>query len=420
MKILILGINFAPELTGIGKYTGDLAAFLAAGGHEVRAVTAPPYYPYWRILPGYSSFTYKKEEWRGVRVFRVPLWVPRNPSGLTRLIHLASFAVSSLPPVLLQALWKPEVVFAIAPAFFSAPAALLAARLAGAKAWLHVQDFELDAALALGMLPENGAINKFSHLLEGWVLRGFDRVSTISVSMRDRLLEKKVPLEKTVLLPNWVDAEAIRPLQGPNLLSSELGLPSDTIKVLYSGNMGAKQGLEILVDAARLLGEREDIQFILCGEGAARSGLERRANGLPNLNFLPLQPLERLNELLNLADIHVLPQRAGAADLVMPSKLTGMLASGRPVIASADHDTEVGRLVGQVGRLVPPEDPGALASAIVELATDRRERERLGAGGRKYVETNWSREKIMGRVEEGLDQLIFENTSMRKAHNSLS
>ena len=153
METLIIGINFSPELTGIGKYTGELAEYLVEAGHEVRVITAPPYYPQWQVQDGYSSWRYRRERRRGIVIYRCPLWVPARPTGLKRILHLASFGLSSLPPAILLAGWRPQVVLSIAPALLSAPAALLSARLAGAKAWLHIQDFELEAAVSLGLVP---------------------------------------------------------------------------------------------------------------------------------------------------------------------------------------------------------------------------------------------------------------------------
>jgi colanic acid biosynthesis glycosyl transferase WcaI len=123
MKILLYGINFAPELTGIGKYTGEMAAWLVAQGHDVRVVTAPPYYPAWAVSPGYSGRTYRTEDWHGAKVLRCPLWVPSQPGGLKRLLHLASFALSSLPVMLGQVFWRPQVVWVVEPALFCAPTA---------------------------------------------------------------------------------------------------------------------------------------------------------------------------------------------------------------------------------------------------------------------------------------------------------
>ena len=152
MRILIVGINFFPELTGIGKYTGEMAVSISQHGHQVQVITAPPYYPHWQVQKGYHWWSYRKEEWNTISINRCPLWIPRQPTGLKRIIHLLSFAVSSIPPLLMSLRWRPDIVICIAPALFSAPGAWIAANLAKAKSWLHIQDFELEAALELGLV----------------------------------------------------------------------------------------------------------------------------------------------------------------------------------------------------------------------------------------------------------------------------
>ena len=156
MKILIYGLNYHPELTGIGKYTGEMAEWLAKNGHKVRVVTAPPYYPKWKTGKNFSSFRYRIETLNGVKVFRCPLYIPRKPNGLTRILHLLSFSLSSLLIIIYQYTWRPHVVINVIPSIFSAFAALLGAALCNAKTWLHIQDFELDAAFNLGILKARG------------------------------------------------------------------------------------------------------------------------------------------------------------------------------------------------------------------------------------------------------------------------
>ncbi|HEY2980218.1 MAG TPA: glycosyltransferase WbuB [Anaerolineales bacterium] len=409
-KILIVGLNFHPEPTGIGKFTGEMAAYLGGAGHQVRAVTSPPYYPYWRVQDGYRSWAYRRENWHGVQVFRCPLWVPRQPSGPKRLLHHLSFALSSVPILLMQIFWRPDVVLCVAPSFFSAPLAWIVARLSGARAWLHLQDFELEAATRLGILRGEPLAVRLAARAEIWLLQRFDRVSTISQSMLRRLEAKKIKPERLVLFPNWVDTESIHPLtDSRESLRKLFDLPPEKITVLYSGSMGRKQGLEILTEAARELVSRQDILFVFCGQGSARAELELLTSGMPNVRFLRLQPIETLNQLLNAADIHILPQRAGAADLVMPSKLLGMLASGKPVIATADLGTEVGRVVREVGIAIPPDDLALLSRAILELAASPQTRARLGKEGRAYVTAHWGTEQVLGRFLIDLQELVNQS-----------
>lgn len=409
MRILLIGINFYPEIISTGKYTSEMAVWLAKAGYEVRVVTAPPYYPWWQVQSPYRWWQYHRERWQGIDVWRSPLWVPKRVSGMKRVLHLASFALFSAPLVLWQVLWRPNVVLVVAPALSSAPLGWLVARLSGAKAWLHIQDFEVDAALNLGILKKTW-LSRALRAFERRLLQVFDVVSSISSRMCERLQEKGVSPERLFFFPNWVDTESIYPLTEPgNPLRAALGLRETDVVVLYSGNMGEKQGLEILVEVARSLQDRGSIHFVLCGEGAVREQLLAKAADLPNVHFLPLQPTDKLNVLLNLADIHVLPQRADAADLVMPSKLSGMLASGRAVIATAHPDTEVGRVVAQAGQLVPPEDAQALMSAICELADAPHRREELGMAGRRYAELHYSRQQILDRFLQKLKEVGGEN-----------
>ena len=414
MRILIYGLNYAPELTGIGKYTGEMAEWLAGRGHEVRVVTAPPYYPAWSIREDYRGKAYRIE--RGgagtPTVFRAPLYVPAKPTGLKRVAHLASFMLGSLPVMLGQAFWRPEVVFTVEPTFFCAPVALAVAQAAGAASWLHVQDFEVDAAFDLGLLPSRGVLHDVALGLERLFTRGFSRVSSISSKMTERAEAKGVTRERIRLFPNWVDVGAVYPLGRAmgNLFLRELGLEGKIV-LLYSGNMGAKQGLELLAPLAQSFEGDARVHFIFCGDGAFRPQLEALVAGRPNVTLLPLQPMERLNELLNAADIHLLPQRAGAADLVMPSKLTGMLSSGRPVIATAERGTQVAQVIegsgvwDACGLVVPAEDSAALHEAVARLVDDAALRLRLGENARRYAVEHLGRDQVLEQFERELREL---------------
>ncbi|MDZ4255627.1 MAG: glycosyltransferase WbuB [Sulfuritalea sp.] len=425
MRILIHGINYSPELTGIGKYTGEMAEWLAAQGHQVRVVTAPPYYPQWRVAEGFANWWRKEQRQRQTQtqtlphpnppplgeginikgslvVYRCPLWVPAKPSGLKRVLHLASFALSSFPIMLRQVFWRPDMVWVVEPPLFCAPQAWLVARLSGGKAWLHIQDFEVDAAFDLGLL-KGAWLQRMVVAGERWLMRQFDRVSTISQRMVVRAVAKGVAPGRVVLFPNWVDLEGLRVDEsGTKVLRAELGIPADAVVALYSGNMGNKQGLEILAEAAKLLEENACLQFVFCGNGAGREELVERGMGLSNVRFLDLQPMEKLGALLGMADIHLLPQRADAADLVMPSKLTGMLASGRPVVATAHAGTELADVVNGRGLVTPPGDAVAFAEAIAALAEDPARRLELGFAGRRYAETYLDKHAVLGQFEREL------------------
>ncbi|HWQ45653.1 MAG TPA: WcaI family glycosyltransferase [Longilinea sp.] len=406
MRILIVGINFWPEPTGTGKYTGEMAAYLAERGHQVTVITAPPYFPYWKIQPGYKTLRYQVETWQGVKIIRCPLYVPKKVTGAKRLIHLLTFALSTWPVIVWQKARHPDIIFAVAPTLFSAPAAAYAARRLRWRNWLHIQDFELDAALNLGLIARKPAVEKLARGWEARVYRKFATVSTISEAMLKKLNDKGLDDDAIYYLPNWVDTSLIYPLIGENSFRKQLHLNPSDLVVLYSGSIGQKQGIETLVAAAKNLQEQPNLHFVICGEGPGKADLEKLANGIANIHFLPVQSADSLNELLNMADIHVLPQKAGAADVVMPSKLLGMLASGKPVIAACPPGSALSTIVDQVGVVTPPEDADAFAKNIQRLVSDAALRVRKGEQGRKFVADNFNIEKVLGDLEKALTNLL--------------
>lgn len=404
MKVLLLSMNFSPELTGIGKYSGEMARGLVERGHEVQAVCAPPYYPQWSVQAGYRAGGYLTETPQpGLTVHRCPLWIPRRLSGLRRLVHLASFALSSLPRLLSLVRWRPDVVYVVAPALFCAPAGWLVARLSGAVAWLHIQDLEVDAAFELGLLKGSWA-RAITLAGERWLMRSFDMVSTISSRMLRQLATKGLPLDRTELLPNWVDMQLIHPTGGSPALRERLNIAPDQLVCLFSGTINRKQGLDVVIQAARRLRSQLQIVFVICGNGELRAKLEQDSTDLANMRFIDLQPQSALNDLLNMADLHLLPQLRGAADLVMPSKLAGMLASGRPVVAAALRGTEIASVVAGRGLIVEPESVDGFVQAIQTLYEDAPLRKHLGQQARAYAERTLDAARLFDRLSLQLAQ----------------
>lgn len=402
MKILLLGLNYAPEPIGIGPYTTGLAEALAQAGHEVRVIAGNPYYPQWRALAGQRGWRRQHEGM--VQVDRVPHFIPKAPGGFGRLLQQASFALAAAPGMFIQALvWRPHRVIAIAPGLMAAPVALAAARIAGATAWLHVQDFELEAAQATGLMPRTRLIVRGLESLERALLGAFDRVSTISPSMCRRLMQKGVRREAVSEQRNWAAQDLVSPLGRPSRFRSEWNITTPHV-ALYAGALGHKQGTELVVAAARRLAHRTELTFVLCGNGPHRSALERQAEGLANIRFHDLQPAEHLSELLGLATMHILPLIAGAADLVLPSKLPNMLASGRPVIATAAKGTGLFDEIHGCGLAVEPGSIASLCAGIERLIAEPVLAEDLGRAARRRAELRWHRETILagfvGAIEE--------------------
>jgi colanic acid biosynthesis glycosyl transferase WcaI len=383
-----------------------MAQWLVVQGHDVRVIAAPPYYPAWQVASAYRGRLFKQELLAGVGVWRAPLWVPRRPSGIARVLHLLSFGISSAPLLIWWGLaWRPHVCIAVAPFLTAAPATLVAAKLAGAGSWLHVQDFEVDVAFSMGLL-KSAWVKAVATRLERFVFTRFDRVSSISQRMLERAAAKGVRAERQVFFRNWVDVQAVQPLEGLSPYRLELGLPQGAIVVLFSGTLGTKQGLHLIPQVARLLHDAANIHFVICGDGPQKTKLLKQARDLPSVHFLPLQPLERLGDLLGLADIHLLTQDVAAEDLVLPSKLSGMLSSGRPVVATCAPGTEMACVVRGRGEVVPPGDPVALAKALRNLAENAPARERMGLEARRYAQDMLGRDKVLALWAIELERLV--------------
>jgi len=364
LRLLVYGMNYSPEIAGVGKYTGEIAEYLSSSGLEVTVITTPPHYPGWKTLPGYKNW-YSNSLDGGVRVSRSPLLLRKKMGGLWRLIAPLSFAVSSSPVLVWRMLRdRYDVVLCVEPTLLSAPLAHLLAKLTNAATVLHVQDLEVDAAFAVGHLNSLSWLRSLGGLFERATLSKFNWVITISSKMASKLLEKGVQNSKLSVVRNWVDTDHIYPLETPNSYRRDLGFSDEDFIVLYSGNIGAKQGLKVLLEAAVRLKNETNVHFVIAGEGPAKQGLEREYGDLASVRFLPFQPYERLNEFLNMADLHALPQDKGAADLVLPSKVGGMLASGKPIIFTAEEGTELADfLMGKATR-VDPGCPESLAASI--------------------------------------------------------
>lgn len=374
MRFLLYSLNYSPELTGIGKYNGEMCEyFQGALGWDVSAIVAKPYYPEWKVHESYKGIGYYTDfSDSGVKVIRCPHYVPKKVSTLKRILHLASFAITSFLPLLKQFIAnKPEVIFVVQPTLAIAPAALVLSKLFGVRSVMHIQDYELDAMLGLG-LGKSGFIANLAKKVERFILKQFDAVTTISNSMVKLASEKGVDSNKVGFFPNWADVSFVTPDADGSQLKGDMGFSEADFVCLYSGNIGEKQGLDVLLEVAQELQEHNAIKFLLVGNGAYKDALKGKAieKGLRNVEFRGLLPWEQVPELLSMADLHLVIQKRGAADIVLPSKLTNILASGGHAIVTAEENTELGEISSRfpgIYSLVAPECAASLKAAI-ELA----------------------------------------------------
>lgn len=401
-RAIVYAMNYAPEIAGAGRCTGEVGEYLARQGVELTVVTTHAHYPGWVIDAERSPFGYSVENVAGAVVYRCPLMLRRPMQGIWRMMAPLSFAVTSIPVFVWQMLRRrPDVVICVEPTLFVAPLALLMARLTRSSTVLHVQDLEVDAAFAMGHLSGSGVSRRLAEAFDRFVSRRFGRIVTISEKMAERIARKGVKPRRISIVRNWVDLDHIKPLAGPSPYRAELGIPEGTTVALYSGNIGAKQGLEVVLDAAARLAGKLDMTFVVAGEGPAKEKLIERYGRLPNVRFLPFQPYERLNEFLGLADIHLLPQQAGAADLMLPSKLGGMLASGRPILVTAEDGTELSSFLKDVAIIVPPGDAVAAGAALERFAADRSTQED-GSEARLRLAQRLSKPEALAQLESVL------------------
>jgi colanic acid biosynthesis glycosyl transferase WcaI len=293
LRILIHGINYAPEFVGIGRYTGELGAWLRSRGHMVTVLAAPPYYPAWRVPDAYRRPAWRREWLDGVEVLRAPLYTPARVTGRGRMLHELSFGASCLAwwPTLWARPW--DVILAVCPLLQSGLIPALLARRRQIPFIIHVQDLQLDAARELAIIRQPLLFACLTRL-ERFLFTRSQAVTTISRAMAARIRDKGVAPERVHLLPNWADLEEIKPGESRNPLRRELGLKAE-IMVLYAGNMGEKQGLEVILDAAAITRYNQAIRYVFVGEGAARQRLLDRAQslGLDTVSFIPwiIKPL---------------------------------------------------------------------------------------------------------------------------------
>ena len=404
MRILIFGINYSPELTGIGKYTGEMGSWFAQQGHNVHVVTAVPYYPEWEVHEKYKGKYWITEDIDGATVHRIPLYVPKNVTSAKRIIHEFSF-VLGIVPVWFKLLFtkKFDVVFCAAPPFHLGILPLLYSKLKGVPMITHVQDLQVDAAKELGMIKNKTFLNlMFS--IERFILKKSKKVSTISLGMQLKISGKGVNTNQQILFPNWVDENNIMPLPKEQSLRQQFGLKDSDKVILYSGNLGEKQGLEVIIDVALKYKDRSNVYFLIVGSGGGKEKLEQSAKDarLTQVMFFPLQPYNKLSALLATADVHLVLQKKSAADLVMPSKLTGILAAGGFAIVTAEPGTSLYTVVNQynMGLIIKPESTEALCNGIEYAINNDISTYKLNA--RKYAEAYLSKENILRDFEQQL------------------
>ncbi|MBO0937937.1 WcaI family glycosyltransferase [Fibrella sp. HMF5335] len=412
MRILLYSISYPPEVAGSGRFNGELVKWLAEHGHEVDVITAHPYYPEWKVRADYRGRGWFVEKEGTLAVYRTPLYVPERVTGTTRIIHELSFALNSLVHWGRLLFKRYDVLIGVCPPLQAGLVPYMFSRLKRTPFVFHIQDLQVDTARNLGMIKNEFLLN-FLDGIERYLLRKADRVSSISEGMKRNILSKGTLPDRYRMIENWVDIDTFQPLSQDQSLRAEFGISATDRVALYAGNIGEKQGLEVLIDVAVLLRHHPDIKIVVIGEGAARERLQEaaRQQSLSNLMFFPILPFEQVPRALAMADVHLVIQRRATSDLVMPSKLANIMAVGGASIVSSDKGTSLSDIIvaSQVGWVVEPEQASVLADTIVSaISSPLLKQYRLNA--RKYAEEHLSKRTVLPRFEAMLVELVNKHT----------
>lgn len=413
MKLLVICPHFAPDTAPTGEVMTRIATELAARGHELHVVTALPWYRLHRLEPGWEGRAVRHDDVAWGRVTRVHPFPSDKRNIPARAAAFAGFTVLATAMALRgRRRARPDAVLAMSPPLTLGAAGWLAARRWRVPFVFNIQDVFPDVAIELGAIT-NRQVIAFAAWLERWTYRRADAVTVLSDDLRDNLVAKirgrvADPLDRVRVIPNFVDTAHVVPAD-PEAGSyrREHGLVGKRV-VMYAGNVGLSQSLDLVLAAARKLADRSDVAFVINGGGSARLSLMEQAAGLDNVRFVDFQPKARLPEVLAAGDIHVVPLRRGLAASSVPSKTFSILAAGRPVVASVDEGTEVARLVEAAGAgvAVPPDDPDAFTGAVATLLDDPAGCRAMGSAGRSFVERWASPAAVAARYDELFSELV--------------
>jgi putative colanic acid biosynthesis glycosyltransferase WcaI len=408
MRIMFMAQCYAPENVSAAVLITELATDLARRGHHVVFITGAPNYPQGRVFAGYRNRVYHVEWLDGVRVVRTWSYISPRQTFWPRLLHYGTYSASAFYGGLFAG--EPDIIVSYSPPLPLGLSAWLLSRLWRVPWVLEVEDLYPDAAVAAGVLHNQGVISFFS-AMERFLYRHATHVSVISESFRRNLDRKGVPPEKITVIPVWADPDIVRPLPRENDFRRRHDL-SGKLVAMYAGNLGLTSCLEDVLTAAKLLKNEADIRFVLVGEGVKKCELEAMAHDaeLTNVLFLPYQPREIFPEMLAAADVGLVTLNSSSASSSLPSKIFNVMASARPIVAVAPLDSEIAHLVEDVhcGMVVPPEQPARLAEVLAGLRGQAALMAEAGQNGRVELESRYSRRGCVDAYENMLSQLCRE------------
>ena len=409
MRILLPIIQYPPDTNTSGRLMSQLSEGLVALGHEVTVVTAFPHYEHFRIWDEYRGKLIARTREKGIDIIRLYTYAPGKKSMVNRLVSYLTFnTLASLVSVLSRSRW--DVILCPNGSFFTGLTAWLVNMAKRASFIYNVQDLYPDVPIRAGQLRNPYAIAALRSL-ENFMYRKAAHITAISPAIFDNLVSKGVAPDKISVIPNFVDTDFIRPLPKDNSFAQQHGL-ADKFVVTHAGNLGYVYDLDTMIEAASLLHWEKDILFLIVGNGVAKAALEKKTQELKldNVRFMPFQPHESLPWLRASSDVQVSLYKSGAANESFPSKVYEIMASGRPLLASADGDSNVANVAkaAQCGLCVTPGNAEALGEAILRLYRDPFLREAMGRCGRQYAVENHSKNAAVASYHELLERVAAQ------------
>ena len=394
--IIVLCPHFAPDTAPTGDVITRIVHEFVANDRKVHVVTSLPWYRTHAIETGWTGRLVRREKTAWGSIIRVHPFPGKSKSNLLRrAIGFGAFsAIAGVCTVFAGGVHRrPAAVISMSPPLTLGLTGWLASRIRRCPSVFNIQDVFPDAAIETGAIT-NARIIAVSRWLERVSYQRSDAVVVLSEDLRTNVLAKIAPKHqhKVHVIPNFVDSDRITPRDRMTSYRDELRIGTEPV-VMYAGNVGYSQSLTMMLHAAR---ELPEVTFVINGDGAARTDLEREAVGLSNIRFSGYQPAERVPEVLATADVHVVPLRTGLGAVSVPSKTYSILAAGRPVVAAIDAGTEVTRILEQssAGVSVAPDDPVAFTEALRAMVNSGSAATEAGARGRLWVESHVSPARV--------------------------
>ena len=413
MRVLVLCPHFEPDTAPTGHVMTRLVEELGKREHDVHVITSLPWYRTHSVDSEWTGRLARKKTTSWGSITRLhPMTSAKKNNLVARALAFVMFSMISALAGVAQK--RCDVILVMSPPLTLGLAGWLAVLRHRAPLVLNIQDIHPEAAVATGSIS-NPKIISMLESLEFFSYKKADAITALSDDLRLNIANRIEHPDKVRVIPNFVDTDRIYPDSKFNNYRIALGL-TDEVVVMYAGNLGYSQPIEIVIDAARRLQHRQEIVFVINGEGSRRVELEAKAAGLENMRFVDFASYEDLNEVLAAADIHLILLKPGLGTASVPSKLYSILAAGRPVLASVDTGTEIDLVVSRTGagRSVSSNDNGLFAETLIALVDDPVGRDAAGKAGRKFAEEWLSADSVAQSYDELFEELLFSEVNRKK------